>query len=537
MVSVAINKKFQQRYTINWSWFWVASFIICGLLIRLSLINVYFMDTDEVWHVDLADKSSLREVIGNNFTENVHPPLYYLLLHVVMGINDAIAALRMLSILPWALWVCVCYAIGNELKGKTLGLIWAALASFSSGALEMSFAIREYMWMELFLTMQFLYFIRMCKLVSHRDLWMYSLCGLIAISFEYSSVISIFTMGSVLAFQHLKRNFQSLKIMLAMGLAHFLLAAFFLVMYSHHEFYRIEHIKWYNAYNYAPTMRALFVSLEQVINFVVRPDMAICQLLVLSLFVTLHNFGRKFPALTALLVFNWIVMLALNYGQFYPPATANRFMTWMLPSIMAWLAFSILSFYEYLPFKIRHYTIIAVLAGVIWKSAASFTIAANTTEEHQSFLQVADTIPKADFILMDIQTAMALKYHSDWHFVTHYEHLDEALWKERKVLYPNWRKMDSIDTQTGKVAGGVALDHQTLLFFDQVLQQQQGPKSSYVWLVQMGFRPNLSKECIESLGRLGTMKINTAHGLILRFETQKFYNFADGCPIKQNPFR
>ena len=531
MLFSRLSTRIQEKAQGFLPWIVVAGFILAGLIVRLLLINIFYINSDEAWHIDIASKSSLHDVIATNFSENVHPPLYYLLLHAVMGISDNITTLRLLSVLPWMVWVLVCYRIGEEIKGSALGLICAALAAFSNGALDLSLSIREYMWMELFLTMQFLFFIRLYKQPSYRDMVLYWLCGVIAISFEYSAVISIFAMGCMLAWQQLQLKCKPFKRALAIAMAHLSLAAFFLVMYSQHEFHRIENIKWYDLYYYGPTIIVLTVSLEHVVRFIIEPYAAMVQVFIVALFATVQPFWRRFPILAAFLILNWFLMLVLNFAHLYPPAISNRFMTWMLPCNMVWMAFGLLFIYEWSALKVRRYAAAFALAGFIWSTFANFNLYTDTIPEYQTFLEVADAIPPSDIILMDIQSVMALKYQSDWQVAAHYEHLDEALWKGRRVFYPNWRKMDSVDTRTYKLVGGIDLERQTLFFLADLLHQRDAD-NSHVWLVQKGRKPNLSIQCMGSLWRFGAVKINQKYGFILRFTTQKFYDFLENCNDK-----
>ena len=166
-------------------WRWIALALMAGLAIRLYgifVIHAGTLDSDESWHIYIADQGGFGDVVRYNFADNVHPPLYYLLLHGWMRLSEGLPWLRLLSLIPWVPWVILSYHIGHRIGGRSHALGWLALACFSSISIHASISIREYMWMMLFAGAQFYLWLQLIRDPLQRGLAMYFICGLLAVS-------------------------------------------------------------------------------------------------------------------------------------------------------------------------------------------------------------------------------------------------------------------------------------------------------------------------------------------------------------------
>jgi hypothetical protein len=182
------------------------------------------------------------------------------------------------------------------------------------------------------------------------------------------------------------------------------------------------------------------------------------------------------------------------------------------------------------PPKLRSALAVLLITLFGGSSMMLFQVAnAATKGDYQAFLKAADTIGANDLTVMDIQTMMILRPQSDWQIVANGAHLTEARWNGRRVLYPNWRKMDTIDTQTGKRTGGIRLYAQPLVYFAQQLEQEHHHHD--VWLLQLGFIPDLGKDCQEALEPHVYLR-QASDGMIARFTAKDFAAFVDRCPVR-----
>ncbi len=102
-----------------------------ALLLRWYHIGTQSLWYDEALSVSLAAKP-LAGMIQQLAQQDVHPPLYFALLHFWMvGTGSSEAAVRALSALWGVLGVAALIALGTRLGGRAVGLVAGALASAS----------------------------------------------------------------------------------------------------------------------------------------------------------------------------------------------------------------------------------------------------------------------------------------------------------------------------------------------------------------------------------------------------------------------
>jgi len=517
-------------------WLLVVAFVLVGLALRWPLLDQSHLNSDEAWHLDLAGQNSLSEVISYNFAQSVHPPLYYLLLYELLRVTEKVGALRLVSVLPWMAWVFVCFGVGEKMGGGRMGLIWAAIAAFSHGTFELSLAVREYMWMLLLITAQFYYFLALYEQPTRRAWVGYLLCGVLALGFDYSAVPAIMVMGVLLIYRALFTLPVNWRACMKAGLAHLLLAALFILLYLQHGFHHLEHARWYNAYYFRDPLTTLLLFSFLLSNFFIPLQysfsaVAVLPAMVLTLSACIYSLCRRFNRFPVRRFFflSLLLMLVLNAMELYSSTFNMRLMSWMLPGIIAIVALGVNHLFTVVPPK-RHSALAVLLITLFGGSSMMLFHVTNaaTKADYQAFLRTADTIGANDLAVMDIQTMMILRPQSDWQIVANGAHLTEARWNGRRVLYPNWPKMDTIDTQTGKRTGGIALYAQPLAYFAQQLEQVHHHHD--VWLLQLGHISDLGKECQEALEPHVYLR-QASGGMIARFTAEDFAAFVDRCPV------
>ena len=517
-------------------WLLVVAFVLVGLALRWPLLDQSHLNSDEAWHLDLAGQNSLSEVISYNFAQSVHPPLYYLLLYELLRVTEKVGALRLVSVLPWMAWVFVCFGVGEKMGGGRMGLIWAAIAAFSHGTFELSLAVREYMWMLLLITAQFYYFLALYEQPTRRAWVGYLLCGVLALGFDYSAVPAIMVMGVFLIYRALFTLPVNWRACMKAGLAHLLLAALFILLYLQHGFHHLEHARWYNAYYFRDPLTTLLLFSFLLSNFFIPLQysfsaVAVLPAMVLTLSACIYSLCRRFNRFPVRRFFflSLLLMLVLNAMELYSSTFNMRLMSWMLPGIIAIVALGVNHLFTVVPPK-RHSALAVLLITLFGGSSMMLFHVTNaaTKADYQAFLRTADTIGANDLAVMDIQTMMILRPQSDWQIVANGAHLTEARWNGRRVLYPNWPKMDTIDTQTGKRTGGIALYAQPLAYFAQQLEQVHHHHD--VWLLQLGHISDLGKECQEALEPHVYLR-QASGGMIARFTAEDFAAFVDRCPV------
>ncbi len=140
----------------------LAPLVLMAAGIRFHDLGGESLWLDEGFSLDVAGLSPL-EIIRTSAAD-VHPPLYYLLLHYWIGLFGASeAAARSLSAIFGTLSIPMIYLVGKETLGKTAGLLGAAFATFSYFLIYFAQETRSYSLMALLCLVSTFYYIRTVK--------------------------------------------------------------------------------------------------------------------------------------------------------------------------------------------------------------------------------------------------------------------------------------------------------------------------------------------------------------------------------------
>ncbi|MCD6519786.1 MAG: glycosyltransferase family 39 protein [Anaerolineae bacterium] len=130
---------------------------IDGLALVASLIfavgvRLYGLGRESLWLDEATSLMLARMDIPTlvHWTAlDIHPPLYYILLHFWVSLGESEAVLRGLSVLAGVLNVLVIYALGRELFDRRTGLFAAALLALAPLHVWYSQETRMYAWVTL----------------------------------------------------------------------------------------------------------------------------------------------------------------------------------------------------------------------------------------------------------------------------------------------------------------------------------------------------------------------------------------------------
>ena len=142
--------------------------VLIGLLFRVYHLGTQSIWLDEAFSVALA-KMTLPQMVQATAAD-VHPPLYYLILHYwIILFGDSEFAARFLSVVFAVLAIPVTYAVGRQLVDKEVGLLSALILALSAFNILYSQEARMYSLMALLalLSMYFFWrFLQQSNLVS-----------------------------------------------------------------------------------------------------------------------------------------------------------------------------------------------------------------------------------------------------------------------------------------------------------------------------------------------------------------------------------
>lgn len=220
--------------------------LVGALFVRLYGLSEYAFNDDELWHLTVANQKNLWDVIQYNFQEEIHPPLSYIIWHLMLQISDNDLWLRMSGIIPGILLIPSIYLFGRLYIGKAAGFFLALLFAFGAVPVTISTTIRAYSLMMLALTWAaiFVHKYRFETEVKSRNksLIFYSLFTFIAIELNHAACFAIFALGLILIFQTLKeKNKKDFFIIAAIHVTlAFLVAAYAYILNTYYGFHGLS---------------------------------------------------------------------------------------------------------------------------------------------------------------------------------------------------------------------------------------------------------------------------------------------------------
>jgi mannosyltransferase len=115
-------------------WYWyglgLVAIMLTGLALRLYSIGSESLWLDEGFSTLAATQPTLRDVLTFIFREDLHPPLYYLLLHFWIGwFGDSESAMRILSAIFGTLSLPLVVRLGRDMMDRKTASLAALLAA------------------------------------------------------------------------------------------------------------------------------------------------------------------------------------------------------------------------------------------------------------------------------------------------------------------------------------------------------------------------------------------------------------------------
>ncbi|MBC7262772.1 MAG: glycosyltransferase family 39 protein [Chloroflexi bacterium] len=138
----------------------LATILVLALGLRLYRLDGQSFWNDEGTSVALAGRS--LAVITRSAAHDIHPPLYYYLLHFWIGLaGSSEAGARSLSVLTGVLVVATTYLLGKQLFGSNIGLLAALLSAFSPLGVYYSQEARMYIMVTLWAVLSIYLLVRL----------------------------------------------------------------------------------------------------------------------------------------------------------------------------------------------------------------------------------------------------------------------------------------------------------------------------------------------------------------------------------------
>lgn len=165
----------------------VLAILALGFGLRLYRLDAQSFWFDEACSAAIA-KGTFVQIVSNRFLD-VHPPLYYLVLHSWQAISDSDFALRLLSAMWGTAAIGSMYALGKATFDPRVGLGAATITCLSPYAVYYSQEARMYSLLLLLSSMMLLTYHRMLHTRSRRWWLAYTVCVVSSLYVQYVSAL------------------------------------------------------------------------------------------------------------------------------------------------------------------------------------------------------------------------------------------------------------------------------------------------------------------------------------------------------------
>lgn len=479
--------------------------LICAVIfITIWLIISYplYFHADEAWHMAISNHPNVRNVLTYNYQSSVHPPLYYIILHFWQKISFNVFWIRLLSLLCFLMSIPVLYRIGSQLmesfpEHKTQYQEWRfwliAVTLLSPLTITIAIEIREYSLLWLFLTLQFLYFLKLWQAPILKNVCIYFILSLITLMSHYSAVLSTAILGMTLLYRYFF-NIRHYKALSSIVISNMLLAiCFFISFYSHTHHDLIDMNLYFKNDNYYTDFIPLIVIAIISTLFLIQPIGALFVFTLRCFFPSQEDlsFYRIIKLLSGISI---ILMLILNYIHIYPfPGDGTmRFVTWMMLTLIMVVAIQC----QWLEAtnKIGNIIIISMVmsfSAIFIAPSFMFPNLKKTTFEQT--IEFLDDRNKNDVIITDIQTAqiLSIEHGLDYSFADHSIIFHNKMWNDTPLYYPSHYLMDIADITTNELKGGIRLDKKNLLVMMETAQKHY----DNIYVISVGFDEDANMLC------------------------------------------
>lgn len=141
---------------------WVLIALAVGMFVRVNALGVQSLWNDEGTSVAVAKLSV--GAIANAAANDIHPPLYYWLLHFWIPLTgDGEFAIRFLSVFAGVLVIAVTFRIAREFFDQDVAVIAAVLSAFNVFQTYYAQETRMYIWVTLFAALSVWMLVRLFK--------------------------------------------------------------------------------------------------------------------------------------------------------------------------------------------------------------------------------------------------------------------------------------------------------------------------------------------------------------------------------------
>jgi uncharacterized membrane protein len=159
--------------------------------------RLFHLDTQSFWYDEAYSAGvaggTVTQILSNHFTD-VHPPLYYLVLHVWQRVDDGDFTLRLLSAMLGTASIASIYGLGNRMFGGGVGAVAAVITCLAPYTVFYGQEARMYSLLLLISSLLLLSYNRMLRTHSRRWWLAYTACAVSGLYVQYATVLLLLSL-------------------------------------------------------------------------------------------------------------------------------------------------------------------------------------------------------------------------------------------------------------------------------------------------------------------------------------------------------
>jgi mannosyltransferase len=192
------------------------------ILLALTLLGIflrfYHLDYNSIWLDEATtfyeSQASFSAIWQTSVTGEFHPPLFNWIIHLMLTLGQSEFILRFVPAVLGGLTIPVFYLIGKEYRDRNVGIISAALLTFSYFGIFYSQEARSYSMMLFFFSLAVLFYLRALRTNELFEWVLFGVFSAIAVWTHYYTLIGlvvIFLHAAISLYGRWRKNILNVK--------------------------------------------------------------------------------------------------------------------------------------------------------------------------------------------------------------------------------------------------------------------------------------------------------------------------------------
>ncbi len=346
--------------------------ILLLLTVTGFILRLYHLGDVSIWldegFTHLYSSTSFFDIWHICFSFEQNPPLYYWIEHVILQFGDSEVILRIFSVIIGTLTIPLIFYAGKEFYNEDIGIISAALLTFSTFHILYSQEARSYSLLVFFLTIALIWYLKSVQTNDVKTWFIFGIFSALAIWTHYFAIIPIGTLFLYVLIYQMKTSgkISSFKPILLSGLVVLILSSPLFIMMLNSLISKVESAM---TMNWGIQGFSLIIS---IFSDNLGPGKAKALLLGTFVIIGLISlFWMKREKFLFLIFMILVPLPVLYYASFWIPVV-SRYSIFLLPFLLISISFFFLLFQKYVKKPLFIITVVIIIGVICIPSLSAY---------------------------------------------------------------------------------------------------------------------------------------------------------------------